>query len=487
MSKFNTKQEAPKTLSYEGAELYQKNPTEDWINFIFSSFLSDRYYESEEDQTARFFDLTQKVIDDKGPEFAAKGAVFARNELGMRSAATLVAAYLNDLQFSDKRQFYAHFPHRPDDAAELFAAIEMMGQKRSHAAVRGIGDYLSQLTPYQLAKYKLKGKQYNMHDLIRITHATSQPIDDFIYEKYADIDTWERNISKEQTAEERAAEWQNLILNKQLGYLALIRNLRNILKSGITREFITNHLCGQIYNKEAIRKSLVFPYQIYIAYREITNVAPGNLINALQEAFYESVGNIPKLEGRTAIMLDVSGSMGNTLSNKSLITLKEVGAVYAAALLIQNPDSICIKFGTNAKKVQYEAPRIKFNPFTVIDDMIDNENLGYGTNVPKAFWQLNEKVDRIFLISDMQTMAINNYAWRDEEQGVASYNKYCKKYGKVDIFSFDLGNYSGQIANPGDPYVHLMTVLNDKIFKLIPYMEAGQGLKLEQLIQAIKY
>ena len=66
MSKFNTKQEAPKTISYEGAELYQKNPVEDWINFMFSSFLSKQYYESETEQITRFLDLTQKVIEAKG-------------------------------------------------------------------------------------------------------------------------------------------------------------------------------------------------------------------------------------------------------------------------------------------------------------------------------------------------------------------------------------------------------------------------------------
>ena len=280
MSKFNMKQEAPKTISYEGAELYQKNPTEDWINFMFSSFLSDKFYETETEQTTRFLDLTQKVIDTKGPEFAAKGAYFARNELGMRSAATLVAAYLNDLQFANKRQFYAHFPHRPDDAAELFAAIEMMGQKRSHAVVRGICDYLSQLTGYQLAKYKLKGKKYNMHDLIRITHATSPHIDKFVYEQYSEIDTWERNISQQQSEEERCKAWQNLVEKKQLGYLALIRNLRNILQSGVSREWITKYLCGQVCNQIAIYKSLVFPYQIYAAYREIKDIVPGNLCSS---------------------------------------------------------------------------------------------------------------------------------------------------------------------------------------------------------------
>ncbi len=62
----------------------------------------------------------------------------------------------------------------------------------------------------------------------------------------------------------------------KLGYLALIRNLNNILeaidptKSGrFDDAIIYDYLVPQITNVDKIRKSMVFPYQIYNAYRNL--------------------------------------------------------------------------------------------------------------------------------------------------------------------------------------------------------------------------
>ena len=82
----------------------------------------------------------------------------------MRSVSQLTAAILNEHQFENKRHFFSQIVNRPDDVAEIFAAIEAFEGKRSHAAVRGFGDYLSSLGDY----HKMKGKQYNMFDLMLI-------------------------------------------------------------------------------------------------------------------------------------------------------------------------------------------------------------------------------------------------------------------------------------------------------------------------------
>ena len=81
-------------------------------------------------------------------------------ELGMRSVSQLTAAILNEHQFENKRHFFSQIVNRPDDVAEIFAAIEAFEGKR----VRGFGDYLSSLGDY----HKMKGKQYNMFDLMLI-------------------------------------------------------------------------------------------------------------------------------------------------------------------------------------------------------------------------------------------------------------------------------------------------------------------------------
>jgi len=106
MSKFNAKQEnINKTTTYEGGEAYIKNLENEWVNFLFSCILQNRFYENSSKQQDRYVELTNAMIGKYGADFVGKAAVFARNELGMRSISELTAAILNGCQFEGKRDF----------------------------------------------------------------------------------------------------------------------------------------------------------------------------------------------------------------------------------------------------------------------------------------------------------------------------------------------------------------------------------------------
>lgn len=463
MSKFNEKVKPERAMSYEGGKNYKKDVLEDWMNFLFSSKMDDGFYENAATQQTRFIELTNLVIDKYGAEFAGKCAMFARNQLGLRSVSQLVAAMLNGQRFECKRDFYKAFCHRPDDMSEIFAAVDMLGGKRSHAMIRGFADYMSGLSEYNLMKYQMKGKRYNMYDLINIIHPKSDIVDDYMNGKLEAADTWEVNISTGKDS------WKNMVEGNRLGYLALIRNLNNILSEDVDDEWIKRNLVDQLINEVSIKKSLVFPYQIYTAYRnlKIQNFA---VITALDTAFRIACGNMPKLEGNSVIMLDVSGSMEDRYGNKSNLTIKEVGACYAAALYI-NGNCDFVKFGDDAKSVTFKKA---CGPFQVIREMCENDNCGYGTDIVPAFRLIsNKKYDRIFIVSDMQIMEKRLSWWGNSNDNMKDYNKYCAEHGRTILYSFDLGNYSSQIANPNNPDVHLMTALNDNVFKMLEYVESG--------------
>lgn len=472
MSKFNSKSvNESKTYTHEGALTYKKETANAWFNMLFSSYLEDHCYETSNSQMERFNEYTNKMIDTYGAEFVAKAAIFTRHELGMRSISHVLAARLNSLQFDNKRSFFRNFCNRPDDVSEVFACIQNMGDKRSHAAIRGFGDYLSMISPYTLGKYKLDGHKYNMFDLINITHAHSNAIQMYKDGNLFAPDTWEVSISTAENDEHRKAEWRRLVEENKLGYMALLRNLRNILNADVDCFWIDKYLIPQIENKEAIKKSLVFPYQIYTAYKylDVLNLA---IQCALEQAFRMACDNMPVFNGKTAIVLDVSGSMNDPISRNSKITIKEVGACFAASLFLTNPtDTIFVKFGNHAmeKKLQKS-----MSAFEIIHSMCENENMGYGTVVNQAFDCLARTggdVDRIFLISDMQTMNDQPY-WYSSTSGYDDFDTYQKKTGNhPKVFSFDLGNYHSQIGNPKDPNVHLMTALNDKVFKIIKLLD----------------
>ena len=474
MVKFNNKtQTAPNAISHEGGEVYNKNAAEAWLNFLFSSYLEDRFYETSSSQLGRFVDLTEQMIKEYGAEFVANAAGFARNELGMRSAAQYIAAMLNSEQFADKRVFFRNFCHRPDDVAEVFAAIKSRNEKRSHAAVRGFGDYISSISPYTLGKYKLNGHDYNMYDVINLTHAHSDAIDAYKADALETPDTWEVAISGASNEEERTKEWVRLVETNSLGYLALIRNLRNILMCGVDDAWIKTYLVPQIVNEKAIHKSLVFPYQIYSAYKNM-GIRNLKVADALSDAFKIALDNLPHLDGNTLIILDVSGSMEDPISRNSKITIKEAGAVYAMCIILTSKDSELIKFGSEGK---YHKVHRNGNVFDEINRMQSNDNLGYGTYIQTAYDLITKAYDRIMLISDMQIMSSHSYGWGyGQNDGKTCYQKYCRRFGQTPIYSFDLGNYRTQTDNPNNPLVHLCTSLSEKTLRFIGFLENGESL-----------
>ena len=474
MANFNkVKQNNPKDVSYENGAVYKKSSVDAWMNMLFSSFMEDQFYESSQKQQKRFIELTQEMCDQFGPIFVAKAAVFARNELGMRSISQLVAAWLNTQSFETKRAFYRAFMHRPDDVAEIFAAVDFLGQKRSHALVRGSADYLSSLRPQLLAKYKLNSRTYNMYDLINITHANSGAINQYKAGMLENAETWEVKISGASSKEERQQEWKNLVENHKLGYMALIRNLNNILDvENIDQTWIDTYLIPQIVASNDIKKSLMFPYRFYTAYKNL-RVFNTAIVDALGKAFSISAqNNAPKLNGSSGIILDVSGSMDSPVSSKSKITIKQIGACFAVSLFFTNPNCKIIKFGNDAKEVKLNKLD---NPFLMIEQICANDHCGYGTEIGSAFDlmnEINDGIKRMFIISDMQVMdGASRYSWfsYDSVSAVRLYHKY---FGMLPAYSFDLGNYHTQILSPFD-HLHYITALNDQVFKFIGLLESG--------------
>lgn len=482
MAGFNKVKASSKTTSYEGGKVYKQAPITAWLNMLFSSYMEDGFYESAETQRNRFLDLTEKVADTYGYEFVANCAFFARNEIGLRSISQLIAGWLNDKSFEGKRAFYRNFLHRPDDMGEVFSAVDFLGGKRSHALVNGTRDYLSNLNEYQLAKYKMLSRKYNLYDIINITHANSVGIDKLKKNELASADTWEVAISTATSNEDRSQEWIRLVKEEKLGYMALLRNLNNILSAeGVDMDFVRHYLCPQLRNEIAIRKSKVFPYRIYTAYKNL-KIVPIPIELALNEAFQIATNNMPQLTGKNGILLDVSGSMDDPISYNSNITIKEVGACFAVAILFQTSDCKIVKFGTQAKKFDYSYLE---RPFDLVKKLCKNDDCGYGTNIHNGLNMLHtcdSKFDRIFIISDMQVMDANNFYY----SSVSPSTLYANNFGRTPAYSFDLGFYGQQVLGNNQD-IHCITALNDSVIKMIPLLEENPKAIIEYISSNYSY
>ena len=259
-----------------------------------------------------------------------------------------------------------------------------------------------------------------------------------------------------------------------MGYMALLRNLRNFDQKNVNLDPIL----ARITNEDAVKKSKQLPYRFYSAYKEIENQ---KILRAIAQAFELSISNVT-LGGSTAVLVDLSGSMtGATVSAKSKVTNAEVAAVLGAIVTKKAKESVVIGFGESARI-------IKVNPddtmITNIEKII-NTNVGHSTNAGKAFALLNAgniKVDRIVLVSDMQCYDTSN---RSNFYGRDSYvNEEWKKYlAQVNknayLYSLDINSYGTRQTPTKSKNVILINGWSDKI---IDYMSIVESDVMEQHI-----
>ena len=116
-------------------------------------------------------------------------------------------------------------------------------------------------------------------------------------------------------------------------------------------------VADKLYDVEAILRSRQFPYQFMAAYMNVKPGIPTAVITALHSAAEVACGQIPVLPGPIVIGLDVSGSMKQAATGNrgrgatSKMRCVDVAALFASAILRNNPQSVVIPFDTRAYQV----------------------------------------------------------------------------------------------------------------------------------------
>ena len=120
---------------------------------------------------------------------------------------------------------------------------------------------------------------------------------------------------------------------------------------------MTDYVAARLADADEIRRSRQFPYQFLAAYMNASDDVPQKIKAALHKAAEFACGNVPALPGPVVIGLDVSGSMSSPVTGNrgrgatSKMRCVDVAALFAAAILRRNPESVVIPFDTSA----YEA------------------------------------------------------------------------------------------------------------------------------------
>ena len=178
MSKYNAKAEGvkPTVVNAMGENAYQLSAKEELVSTCMTTFLSgDHYYETEKEVVNRIVNKLNEV----DPLFAAKLALYVRNEGNLRSVSHLIAATIAKRASGTEwsKRFYNKIVVRPDDMSEILSAYAVQNKmdlkkirKIPNAIKKGFKTALERLDAYQIDKYKMNSRQVKMLDLVNLFH-----------------------------------------------------------------------------------------------------------------------------------------------------------------------------------------------------------------------------------------------------------------------------------------------------------------------------
>lgn len=476
--KFTKKLRTTKTVNRAGGAAYVQSDKMQLVSLLLTSFVQDQYYRSEKDTMKEVRDIVAGLPDKK---FAAQAAIYARNEFGMRSISHVVAAELAPYASTNEwgKNFYNKVIHRVDDMLEIASCFFANSGKNvlTNAMKKGFRQAFNRFTEYHFAKYRGEGKEYSLIDLVNSirpipTDKNKEGLQKLVAGTLRTTQTWESKVSAagqqaendEDKVVKKAAAWKEMLTENKLGYIALLRNVRNIYEADKT---LINDLCIALCNRDAIKKSLVFPFQIATCAQEVAKMGVSSegrlLLKALEDAIEISLDNVPKFAGRTAVILDVSGSMRGKPT--------EIGSLFAAVLARSNNADL-YAFSDNCCPINYALSA----PVMALANELSRIG-GGGTNFRAIFPALTHSYDRVIILSDMQ-------GWVGYETPKAEFSAYKSKHGSTPfVYSFDLQGY-GTLQFP-EQNVFSVAGFSDKVFDVMKLLEEDREALIRK-IEAIK-
>lgn len=252
------------------------------------------------------------------------------------------------LTFGNMRQLVADVIQRADQITDLYAyALQVFGGKNKvpMAIKRGVADAFNKFNEYSFAKYNRAGA-VKLRDVLRIVHPVADTAEKgMIFKKIMEDTlsvpyTWETELSAngQKPAGEKLSDkdiWTQLVTSGKVGYMALLRNLRNIHQAGLDSDVLKKYVLDVIADPERVAKSKQLPYDFMEAYK-IVKPLDAKLATAVSKAIDASVSNIPKMGEKVWLIVDYSGSMGSETQETSAIA---GGIFLASALLKANADA----------------------------------------------------------------------------------------------------------------------------------------------------
>ena len=376
-------------FTHEGAPSVSVSAAKELRRTVMANMLfEDTFYESGIDSATRMATLIKSVPFSE----AAQIAIDAREKMKLRHAPLFLVREM--LRLHKGRQMgdlIARVIQRPDECGELLSLYWKDSKDAPLTAQLkvGLARALKKFNEYQLAKWNKDGA-VKLRDVLFLSHA--RPKDEAqkaIFDKLAantlaTPDTWEVALSE---GADKKATFERLMEEKKLGALALLRNLRGMLAAGVSEDAIRSAL-------GTMKAERVLPFRFISA----AKYAP-RLEDALEQAMFRCIQEVPKLAGKTALLIDHSQSMRAPVSVKSEITRFDAAA--ALAMILRETAERCRVFTFSDRMVEVP-PRRGFALVQAVREVINPAYTLLGAAVRKIY-EIYPECDRIIVVTDEQS------------------------------------------------------------------------------------
>jgi 60 kDa SS-A/Ro ribonucleoprotein len=323
MSRFNAiAKDQTITVNHEGEKAWALSDEMALYTRVVTSIMQDQFYTPDfNDELNRIRALLKKV----DPMFAAQLAVYAREEMYLRSIPLVIAIELAKIHNGDNliRRLTNRVIGRADELTEIMSYYVAANGKRERDHIilngkekklsgllkkrifkiskqmsKGIADAFHKFDEYQFKKYEASDKEIKLRDVLFTT--CPKPLNEKeseLFRKIANCElnkaaTWETassemgqkvaaeakkmDLDETQKADLKKSEAKKMWEAKidatgkgELGYMALMRNLMNFLEYGVSTDHIVK-VALRLADPKEVERSKQLPFRFVTAYRMIS-------------------------------------------------------------------------------------------------------------------------------------------------------------------------------------------------------------------------
>lgn len=409
-------------------------------------------------------ELIESAIDDAlafDAEATLKEAVRLRNEENMRVTPQVIlvrAAHHKAVKGTGLvRRFASEIIRRGDEPSTGLAYhIGRFGEKEPipNSLKKAWSDALKRFKEYDLAKYKMSGRDVKTVDVVNLVHPKSEAVSKLVKNELTLEDqSWEAIISKEGSNTE---SWTKAL--DVMGHMAMLRNLRNLTEKGVPVElFLQKLVAGAPKGKQ-------MPFRYYSAYKALQEAgkADKRVLTATEECLKLSLGNLPKFSGRLMALADNSGSArGATTSSMGTMAVSTIANLTGILAAMRADEGHLGVFGDSLQTIKVNESDSVFAKLEEAEKLSSKDSGGTENGI-WLFWkeaiQKKQHWDNVFVFSDMQAghgglygtdpNAYRDHLWHGRHIDVASLiSAYREKVNPhVNVFLIQVAGYKGTLV-----------------------------------------